>query len=446
MQQFFANKIVRFVLSAGVAGWLYWACPHCLNHAILAGVLVLLLVLINGSAFFSKINWLTQGSRILVGALFIFSGFIKSNDPSGFSYKLEEYFDVFADDASRFHFLVSFFHFLKGWSLFLAILVCLSEMALGFLLLIGFRIRLTLWLLLAQIVFFTFLTFYSACFNKVTHCGCFGDFIQLTPWESFGKDLVLLIFITILWVGVGNIKPMFGTLLSGLLTTVIILGSIAFPLYAWYYLPPLDFRPYKPGKNICEEMKPGPNYKQAVYEYWYKNKKSGDLQSFPPDKLPWRDSITWLYDTAQPPMLMHAAVDEPKITDFKITDPENGDDLTDSILKNPDYYFLLVANDLSETNRKVQGRINDFVGLCDKDKRKFYGLTSASHEQIRDFRHDVQAMYPYLSSDQTVLKTMIRSNPGLLLMKGCQVVANWPYHSFPSYNDVKTMYFNVKEK
>jgi uncharacterized membrane protein YphA (DoxX/SURF4 family) len=445
MKQFFSNKIVRFVVSAGIAAGLFWACPPCLNHWILGGVLALLLILINAASFFAQFNWLTQGSRILVGGLFIFSGFIKSNDPTGFAYKLEEYFDVFADDTARIHFLASFFHMLKGASLVLAIIVCLSEMALGFLLLIGFRIRLTLWLLLAQIVFFTFLTFYSACFNKVTHCGCFGDFFPLTPWQSFGKDLALMILITVLWIGVDRIKPVFGPFLSTVSTFVIILASIAFPVYAWYYLPPLDFRPYKPGKNIGEEMKPGPNYKQAVYEYWYKNKKTGDLQSFAPDKLPWKDSLTWAYDTAQPPKLVSAAVDEPKITDFRITDPESGEDMTDSILKNKDYYFLLVANELKETNRKVQGRINDFVGMCDRDKKKFYGLTSASHEEIRDFRHDVQAAYPYLNADQTLLKTMIRSNPGLILMKGCVVIANWPYHSFPSYTDVKTKYFNARE-
>ncbi|MFI5149433.1 MAG: BT_3928 family protein [Bacteroidia bacterium] len=443
MQQFFANKIVRFILSAGVAVFLYWACPPCLNHGVLGAILAGLLLIINLPAVISYFPLVTHIVRVVVGITFIYSGFIKSNDPIGFAYKLEEYFEVFSQDLANSKFLVSMFHWMADWSVFFAILVCVSEVALGFMLLTGLYKRLTLWLLLAQIVFFTFLTFYSACYNKVTHCGCFGDAIVLTPWQSFTKDIALCFLISILWVGERHIKPVFGSFL-GKITIVVITGiSIAFPVYTWAYLPVKDYRPYAPGKNICEQMKPGPHYKQAEFGYLYKNKKNGTVQAFPADKLPWKDSLTWVYDTVQ---LIHPAVDEPLIVDFKITDPETQDDLTDSVLKNPDYYFLLVAYDLKHTNRKVQGRINDFVGLCDKDKKKFMALTSAPHEEIRDFRLEVQAAYPYLNGDQTMLKTMIRSNPGLMLMKGCTVIANWPFRSFPSYNDVKAKYFNNKEK
>jgi uncharacterized membrane protein YphA (DoxX/SURF4 family) len=448
----FENKIVRFILSAGIAGLLFAICPPCLSKLILGAVLVTLLLFINASSFFVRFSWLTHGSRILVGSLFIFSGFIKSNDPTGFSYKLEEYFDVFADDTAQWSFLAGFFHGLKSLSLFLAIFVCVTEVALGFMLLVGAKIRLTLWLLLLQIVFFTFLTFYSACFNKVTHCGCFGDAIQLTPWQSFGKDLALMILITVLWVGEQNIKPLFGPFIGNLATVLIIAGSIAFPLYAWYYLPPIDFRPYAPGKNLCEEMKPGPKYKPAKVEtiLTYKNIQTNEKKEFTQQNYPWQDTLHWKYDTIVN-NLLEKAFDEPKITDFKITDPETQDDLTDSILRINDYYFLLVVNELGEKKKdrfeprnsylKVQGRINDLAALCEKDKKHFYGLTSASKSEISDFRHEVQAMYPYLNSDQTVLKTMIRSNPGLMLMKGCVVIANWPFHSLPSYNDVKEKYF-----
>jgi uncharacterized membrane protein YphA (DoxX/SURF4 family) len=445
MKQFFENRIVRFILSAGTAALLLFLCPPCLSKITLGFILLILLVFVNASAFFARFNWLTQSARIIVGCLFIFSGFIKSNDPTGFSYKLGEYFDVFAEDTAKYTFLVAFFHGMKALSLFWAILVCLTEVALGFMILIGLRVRLTLWLLLLQIVFFTFLTFYSACFNKVTHCGCFGDAIQLTPWESFSKDLVLMVLITILWIGEDNIQPVFGRLIGIISTILIIAGSILFPLYAWYYLPPIDFRPYGPGKNLCEEMKPGPNYKQAEYQTTliYRNKQTRELKEFTQQNYPWQDTLHWEWADSKP-KLIKAAVDEPKIVDLKITNPESGEDLTDSILKNQDYHFILVVYDIDETNKKVQGRVNDFAALCDKDKKQFIGLTATPAERTRDFRHEVQAMYPFLSCDQTVLKTMIRSNPGLILMKGCNVIANWPYHSFPSYNDVKQRYFNQR--
>jgi uncharacterized membrane protein YphA (DoxX/SURF4 family) len=383
MQQLFANKIVRFILSAGLAVLLLYICPPCLSKVVLGAVLLVLLALINASSYFAGFSWLTHGSRILVGCLFIFSGFIKSNDPSGFAYKLEEYFDVFAEDTSRYSILVALFHGMKSISLFLAIFVCVTEVALGFMILVGVRVRLTLWLLLLQIVFFTFLTFYSACFNKVTHCGCFGDAIQLTSWQSFGKDLALMILVTILWIGEANIRPLFGQMMGTIATFAIIIGSVLFPVYAWYYLPPIDFRPYAPGKNLCEEMKAGPNYHQAEYEniMVYRNKDTKELKEFGQKNYPWQDTIHWEWAETKT-KLLKAAIDEPKIVDFKITDPESGEVLTDSILKNSDYYFLLIAYDIDQSNRKVQGRVNDFASLCEKDKKKFYGTGHVSLPEL----------------------------------------------------------------
>ena len=446
MRKFFENKIVRFVLSAGIAALLFFKCPPCLNKVILGSVLLAMMVLINGASFFARFSWLAHVCRFAVGAVFIFSGFIKANDPLGFSYKLEEYFDVFAEASTPHGFFFGLFHLMRNASLFFAIFICMTEVALGFMLLIGFKSRLTLWLLMLQIVFFTFLTFYSACFDKVKTCGCFGDFLVLTPWTSFGKDLGLLILITILFTGMDHVKPLFGTFASNALTWFFIAASLAFPLYTWYYLPVKDFRAYAPGKNICEQMKKGPHYKAAVYESLliYKNRKTKELKEFTQQNYPWQDTLNWQWADTKT-KLVQEGVDEPKIVDFKLTDPESSEDITDSILKNKDYYFLLVCYDLSSTNRKVQGRVNDFQALCEKDKKLFYGVTSTSNEQIRDFRHEVQAAYPYLNCDGTVLKTMIRSNPGLMLMKGCDVIANWPYHSFPSYNDVKDKYFGMKK-
>src|SRR5688572_25130407 len=202
MKKFFASKFFRFLWSASLAAFLYWACPPCFSKSILAVLLMILLLLVNAAEFIGRAVIVTHIARFLVGGLFIFSGFIKANDPLGFSYKLKEYFEVFQADTG-----LGLFESFAHIALPLAIIICASEIILGVMLLIGLRRNLTLWLLFAQIAFFTFLTFYSACYNKVTHCGCFGDFLQIKPWESFWKDVVLMILITLLFAGKENINP-----------------------------------------------------------------------------------------------------------------------------------------------------------------------------------------------------------------------------------------------
>jgi len=364
-----------------------------------------------------------QTSRILVGLLFIVSGFIKANDPLGFSYKLEEYFEVFGME------------WLKVLALSLAILICIFEVIVGFLLLLGSRIKTTLWLLFVMIIFFTFLTFYSAYFNKVTDCGCFGDALHLTPWQSFSKDIVLLVLIIIILIGRNEINPLFGPKMENFVLSLFVIASVIFPLYTYNYLPVIDFRPYAVGKSIPLQTKGIPD--QLKYYYSLKNKKTGEIKEF--DKFP--DNYEEQYDYIDPPRVevVKKGV-EPKILDFSIEDA-NKDDITDHVLSNPKYNFLLVAKDLSRTDRGVQGRIKDFVSLCQHDSIEFIALTASSPEEVKDFKHEIDAKFEFCTTDGTVLKTMIRSNPGLILLKDGVVMAQWHYHSFPSYNDVKAKYF-----
>ncbi|MBI3518359.1 MAG: hypothetical protein HY062_03250, partial [Bacteroidetes bacterium] len=237
MKKFLSSKIFRALWSLGLAAFFFYICPPCFSKTTIGIVLGILVILVNGSAFINKYPIITHVSRILVGGLFIFSGFIKANDPLGFSYKLQEYFEVFKADSG-----LSFFEAFAHIALPLAILLCVSEMALGFMLLIGYKRNLTLGLLFAQIAFFTFLTFYSACYNKVTTCGCFGDFLVLKPWTSFWKDVVLLILITLLISGKESINELFSELITLSLTVIALILFVAFPIYAYRNLPPLDFR------------------------------------------------------------------------------------------------------------------------------------------------------------------------------------------------------------
>ncbi|HPH83446.1 MAG TPA: DoxX family membrane protein, partial [Flavobacteriales bacterium] len=190
-------------------------------------------------------KYLVHLCRTLVGVLFIISGLIKSNDTIGFAYKLEEYYQVFGTE------------FLISTAVLQAMVICIVEVVLGVMLLIGYRKKLTLFLLMAMIVFFTFLTFYSAYFNKVTDCGCFGDALHLTPWQSFGKDVALLILISVLVAGSKHIQQLFSNKVTlGILSIALIL-NIAFPVYTYNYMPVKDFRPYAIGNDIIEQMNGG---------------------------------------------------------------------------------------------------------------------------------------------------------------------------------------------
>lgn len=436
MKKFIHSKIFKLIVSLGVAALFFLVCPPCFSKTTLGIILGVLLIMINGSQFFSKYSIITHIPRFLVGGLFIFSGWIKANDTIGFGYKLEEYFEVFKEAT--------------GWGLFdslahvaqpFATIICVSEMALGFMLLIGVFRMITLWLLMLQIVLFTFLTFYSACFNKVTTCGCFGDFLVLTPWTSFWKDIALLFLITLCFVGKENINPLFSrNFINNGLVAIFVAYTVWFPIHTFRNLPVKDFRAYAPGKSICDGLKPGPSFKPAVYEsrFLYKNLKSGEKKEFTDKTMPWQDTLNWAYDSALGSVIITPEVDGPKIVDFSLTDTD-GNSITDSILNLKGYNFYIVYWNLdkAEDDAVVHAKINDFYELCKKNNVPINALTSSSTDRINDFKHKHQALYDFVSADGTVLKTMIRSNPGLMLMKDCKVVANWHYNNWPSFTEVK---------
>ena len=441
MKKFFSSKFFRAIWSLGLAAFFYYVCPPCFSKTTIAIVLGILVVLINSSSLLAKAPIITHIARFLVGGLFIFSGFIKANDPVGFSYKLKEYFEVFKEDSG-----LGIFESVAHIALPLAILLCVSEMALGFMLLVGYRKNLTLGLLLTQISFFTFLTFYSACYNKVTTCGCFGDFLVLKPWESFWKDIALLILITLLYAGKESINELFSPLLTITFTIIAIILSVLFPIYTYRNLPVFDFRAYKIGDNIKDNMKQGVGYEPAKYESLlvYENLKTGELREFKNEEYNrlkiWEDTLTWKWDTTIN-KLIHDAINPPKIVDFSITSLD-GYDLKDSVLNNKDYMFLLICWDITQTDddETLHAKMNDLYKLAASDHVKMLALTQNDAKMIDDYKHKHQALYDFANADGVVLKTMIRSNPGLILIKNGTIIMNWHHNNFPSYSDVKQKY------
>lgn len=434
MKKFFASKVFRAIWSLGLAALLYYITPSCFSKTTIGVILGILVLIVNGSSLLNKFPIITHISRIAVGGLFIFSGFIKANDPLGFSYKLQEYFEVFKADSG-----LGIFESFAHIALPLAILLCVSEMALGFMLLVGYKRDLTLWLLFTQIAFFTFLTFYSACYNKVTTCGCFGDFLVLKPWTSFWKDVALLILIALLISGKESIDNLFSEMITMSLTAIAIILSFAFPIYAYRNLPPLDFRAYKIGDNIKTNMQAGADYKPAEYEsgFIYENLKTGEQKHFDMKNYPWADTLNWKW-IATDNILIHDAINPPKIVDFSITNLD-GEDIKNSVLNNKDYMFLLVCYDLTKTedDETLHAKINDLYKLADGEHIKMLALTAGDAKQIDDYKHKHQAMYDFANADGIVLKTMVRANPGLILIKDGTVIMNWHHNNFPTYSDVK---------
>ncbi|WP_252586296.1 BT_3928 family protein [Solitalea agri] len=377
-------------------------------------------------------KYLTNICRIFVGLLFIFSGLVKQNDPLGFSYKLEEYFEVFH--------LTAF----NSFAVTLAIVLCALEIIMGVALLFGVKIKQTVWGLLLLIVFFSFLTFYSAYFDVVKTCGCFGDAIPLTPWQSFGKDMILLVMILVIFFNTDKIKSVFGTKGSWITLAVASVLSFGFGFYTYSYLPVIDFLPYKIGNNLPNLMKApeGAPADEFKIIYTLKNKKTGQVKEWT-DKEYISTKIynnpDWEYVKASDPVLVKEGFKVP-IRDLKLSD-EDGNDITMVILEDPEYSFWVVEYDLEKANKSIQLELNKLTLMTEKYHSRTIGLTSATPLTADTFRHEHNIYYEFFFGDAVPLKSMVRANPGVMLMKKGTVINKWSFRNMPSVDELEATYF-----
>ncbi|MHB1177583.1 MAG: BT_3928 family protein [Daejeonella sp.] len=372
-------------------------------------------------------------SRIVVGVLFIFSGLIKANDPLGFGYKLQEYFEVFH------------IAFLNDYSVPIAILLCTLEIVLGSQLLLGFYSRKVACGLLLLIIFFTFLTFYSAFFEVVTSCGCFGDAIPLTPWQSFSKDLVLLCLIIVIFMRRDHISPlMTGRGPQRAVTALILILSLGFGLYTYNFLPILDFLPYKIGNNIPQLMIIPPGAPLDIYEITYslKNKSTGETKEMTDKEYLktgiWKDA-NWEIVGEPINRLVKKGYDV-KIKDLKIVDSQ-GIDYNTEILENPYYNLVIVAYDLSKVNPAGIGDLNAIaINAAENYNVRCVLLTSNSAADAQTFSDKNKLVMEVFYADGIPLKSMVRANPGLLLLKNGVVINKWHFNNLPSYDELANNY------
>jgi uncharacterized membrane protein YphA (DoxX/SURF4 family) len=360
--------------------------------------------------------------RILVGGLFVFSGFIKANDPLGFAYKLEEYFGVFGTDI------------FVPYATLIAMLITLVEMVVGFSLLIGARKKLVLWTLLLMILFFTFLTFWSAYFNVVTDCGCFGDFLHMTPWQSFTKDVVLLVMTIGLFIGQKQIKPLFSTKTDWKLIGAFKFGIIVFMVYSWYYLPLWDLRAYKVGTDIPAAMAIPEGAPLDEYEDTWMYRVNGEVKTFTTDQAPWDIEGAEFVDRKT--RLIKKGY-TPPIHDFTITTIE-GDEFTDDYLQ-ADVAVIFVAYDLSKSRESAWEEVRGLLKWADMKAYRSAVLTASTADQLAAFEAKYNYGLPFYITDGTTLKTIVRSNPGLMLLKKGKVMGLWPSTALPGQNELEEL-------
>lgn len=513
---------------------------------------------------------LTSAARIFVGLLFMFSGFIKSNDPKGTGIKLNEYFDVFASDFQRTqdsvlisysdnygnhdstwlylnvndsikylqlnrsfvnkvtttetetsddttsvmdttsamstdvfvvldenvlfkhkyrlkdendkhnvklevvsgsdsvlfsdnfsissnnkleeviplkvytlihpeHILVGFFRALKPFSVLFSVILCILEIVLGFAILIGWKPKLTAWTILITILFFTFLTWYSAYYNKVTDCGCFGDFIKLEPWTSFYKDLVLLVLIVFLFFRRKHIVPLFSPLFSWNAMSVITIASTSFAVYCNSYLPVWDFLPYKVGNNIKQLMAAPPGLRdrdsvQMVYVMQKDNiKKSFLLKDYTKAM-----EEGWKYFDRKDSIIIKAW--KSPIHDFDFSKRDESDiNIKDSILNSSAWQLLIISGDLEKANDDAWADVQQLANDAKAKGLRVYAVTSSSLTDADVFASEHQLPFKFNNADNVLLKTMMRSNPGVIFWHNATVIGKWSSRNVPKISKLEKL-------
>ena len=359
-------------------------------------------------------------SRWLVGVLFVFSGFVKGIDPSGFQYKLEDYLEAL-------HLQVLGFLVVPG-----SFLLPFAEFAIGLTLLTGILIRLSTKLAFAFMLFFTPLTFYLAVMNPVTDCGCFGDALVISNWQTFYKNVVLIILVILLLINRKNLLFISSIKFRNIIFSILLVSYFSLVYWSDNHEPLLDFRPYRVGVNITEGMSVPAGAPIDVYQntYYYRNRHSNELKKFGDHDYPWQDTIQWKFESMDPPFLVKKGY-RPPIHDFSIQNADQ-QNVTEFYLKDSLFTFVVITYDLEKSSNSRQNELNILAKWAKQKAYRFIGLTSTAGTALLKFQQEQHPAYEFLFADQTTLKTIIRSNPGLILLRKGTILAKWAYADFPS--------------
>lgn len=371
--------------------------------------------------------------RMFVGVLFIFSGLIKANDPSGLAYKMGEFFEIWGNKE---HFLPSLMHWMDNYKLMFSVLMIAFEIVAGVALIIGYRFKLFSYLILLLTIFFTFLTGYALFSGNIKECGCFGDCIRLKANESFMKDLVLLALMTILVYFRKHVSQAFNPLISGTVMALSLVFSFFIQWYALKHLPFKDCLAYRVGNNLLHEMTPGPDYVPAEYKslLTYKNKQTGEKKDFDQTNFPWQDTLTWEF-VDNKSILVHEAKNEPPIKDFVISNYD-GQDLTQQILSYPGNLLMLFVKDVDEAHADNLDALRLLAADLKKAGIPLIALSASNDIATKKFNETNNLQLDFYTIDGTVCKTAMRSNPGIMWLKNGVVYGKWSYADYPKLSSL----------
>ena len=362
--------------------------------------------------------------RIIVGIVFIYSGFVKGIDPLGSDYKFTDYFNAFG----------------MGWmnatTLFFSFALSLAEFLIGTALLFNLWVSRMAWGSLLFMAFFTPLTLVLALTNPVSDCGCFGDAMILTNWQTFWKNIILFLLAIMIFVYRKEYKSSLSLMGQFSFLTLAGAGMLCLSIYCYRHLPVLDFRPYAVGKNIMEGMRLPEGAKPDQYEVTlkYKNKQTGEIRSFTEENYPWQDTLNWEYESSSERLVKKGYITP--IHDLVIEHPTLGN-ITEEILEDDNHTILAVAYNLNQSDTQYQPAINRLAEYAREKGIRFYGLTSSSERDIEAYKKRNHVPYEFCTADEIQLKTMIRSNPGVIILREGTILDKWAGKDVPDVKELQ---------
>ena len=361
--------------------------------------------------------------RLLFGFTFIFSGFVKAVDPLGTAYKVNDYLVAFGMEDLAF------------LSLTCAFILITVEFCIGFCMTLGIFLKQTSWVAALFMLVMTPLTLYLAIADPVSDCGCFGDAIVLTNWQTFYKNVILDVILVAILICMRTYRPWLQPVPSFVAVGIGVIAGMGLQIHCYRHLPIIDFRPYKVGNNIAELMTIPEGMPADRYDISFIYEKDGVQKEFTLENYPADDS-TWVF-VEQKSVLVEKGY-EPPIHDFSLTLPEMGD-VTDLVLENPGYTFLLISTKLEDCDTGHLDEINSIHSFARDNGIAFYGMTASTDDVIETFKAEHDLEFPIATSDETMLKTVIRSNPGLVLLKNATVTGKWHYNDLPSPTEIESI-------
>jgi uncharacterized membrane protein YphA (DoxX/SURF4 family) len=359
-------------------------------------------------------------ARLLFGVTFLFSGFVKAVDPLGTAYKVSDYFEAFG--------IPSF----DELSIALAFILITVEFCIGFAITCNVKLKMMSRLGALFMLVMTPLTLYLALANPVSDCGCFGDAIVLTNWETFYKNVALCVLLVVIMVLEKYNRPWLSEWGSWLFLACFSLLSLGMCTYGYTHLPVIDFRPYKVGNNIQEGMMVPADAPMDEYKTTFVYAKDGIEKEFTLENYPADDS-TWVFVSQQSVLVKKGYV--PPIHDFSIVMEEMGD-ITDVVLEKTGYTLLVISHKLEKINLASVQQVQDIVNAVAKKGVSCYWLTSSYIDEVNRFKQAYSIQLPFGATDDITLKTIIRSNPGLVLLNQGTVVAKWHHNALPAISEI----------